>query len=161
MAKQCFQYGISGYRQMPESFRAFKGLRGISKEVVPLTRAERSEVANQFLKHGFRAAVAHIKHLERQREHRSKRYVTYGFKAQEQPNLFVYCPQVYCRADAPIEERLRVFKRVRRQLEHDNGEVKTSTECELDGEYRPVNIRKNIVTADFNRPIRIWLKDAA
>ena len=89
MAKQRFQYGISGYRQMPESFRAFKGLRGISKEVVPLTRAERSEVANQFLKHGFRAAVAHIKHLERQREHRSKRYVTYGFKAQEQPNLFV------------------------------------------------------------------------
>lgn len=161
MTKQRFQYGISGYRWAPESFCVLKGLPGKPKKAVPLAEAERSEVANQFLRYGFHPAVAYIKHLERQREHRSKRYVTYGFTTREQSRLFVYSPQLYCCADAPIQERLRVFKLVRKHLKHNNGEVETSTECELDGVYRPINVRKNVVTADFDRPIRIWLKDAA
>ena len=49
----------------------------------------------------------------------------------------MYCPQLSFRADAPIDERLRVFKKIRAILEETDGRVVTSTECELDGQYHP------------------------
>ena len=69
----------------------------------------------------------------------------------------MYCPQLYFRADAPIGERLRVFKQIRDVLGENDGRVVTSTECDLDGKYRPTNVRENTVTADFNRPLRIFM----
>ncbi len=48
-----------------------------------------------------------------------------------------------------------MFKKIRGILGETSGRVVTSTECELDGAYRPTNVRENIVTADFNRPLRI------
>lgn len=35
--------------------------------------------------------------------------------------------------------------------------IEQSVECELDGRYRPIHTRKNYVTADFDRPIVVWL----
>ena len=33
------------------------------------------------------------------------------------------------------------------------GRIEQSVECELDGRYRPIHMRKNYVTADFDRPL--------
>ena len=81
--------------------------------------------------------------------------MTYGFHTKEIPGQFVYCPQIYFRADAPIDERLRMFQKIRTVLDETGGRVVVSAQCALDGEYRPMNIQENVVTADFNRPLSI------
>lgn len=160
MKKQRFQYGISGYRWAPESFHASKGLVGKRKKEIPLTDEERREVGYRFLTGGFRSAVDHIKHIERMREREQRGRMTYGFWTKEAARLYVWCPQIACGIDAPISERLSVFKAVRNEFARTDGKVETSTHCELDGTYRPVNITENTVTADFDRPLKIWLISA-
>lgn len=155
MKKKRFHYSISGYRWAPESFRAAKGLVGQPARNIPLTDAERHEVGLLSLTKGPGVAIGYVKHIERARERQRRKIITYGFRTQEEPGRFVYCPQLYFRADAALDERLYMFKKIRGVLEETNGLVVTSTECELDGEYRPVNVKENTVTADFSRPLRI------
>lgn len=160
MKKQRFQYGISGYRWAPESFQVIKGLPGQKKKAVPLTREERQEVGCRFLTRGFQAAVGYVKHIERKREREGQLYVTYGFWLREEPRRFLYCPQAYCRTDAPFAERLDLFKMIRSVLIQRACQVVTSTQCELDGAYRPVNVTTNTVTADLSRPLVVRLRCA-
>ena len=155
MKKKRFHYSISGYRWAPESFRAAKGPVGQPARNIPLTDAERHEVGLLSLTKGPDAAIGYVKHIERARERQRRKVITYGFHTQEEPGRFVYCPQLYFRADAALDERLYIFKKIRGVLEETNGRVVTSTECELDGEYRPVNVKENTVTADFSRPLCI------
>ncbi len=63
------EYGLSGYRWAPESFRVFKGLPGQNKKEIALTDEERREVGCRFLSGGFRAAIAHVKLIEQERDH--------------------------------------------------------------------------------------------
>lgn len=160
MKKQKFHYAISGYRWAPESFRASKGLAGQSPQNIPLTAEERHEVGLLFLSKGFEAAVGYVKHIERAQERQRRSMITYGFCLKEGSKQFVYCPQLYCRSDASIEEKLRLFKKIRSILNKNNGRIEISTQCELDGEYRPMNIKENTVTADFSRPLRIPMGNA-
>ena len=150
-----YHYIIRGSRWLPENFRVSKGLTEHSMKNVPLTLEERCEVGNLCLTKGFEAAVGYIKHVERARERQSRKIITYAFLSKEVPGRFVYCPQLYCRADDAIDKRLRIFKTIRGVLEETNGRVVVSTECELDGEYRPTNVKENTITADFSRPIRV------
>ena len=160
MKKQRFQYGISGYRWAPESFHVIKGRPGQKKAAVPLTSEERREVGCRFIAKGFQAAVGYVKHIERKRERESQLYVTYGFWLKENPQRYLYCPRVYCRADAPLAVRLGLFKLVRDDLMQRACQTETSTQCELDGAYRPVYITTNTVTADLSRPLTVWLRSA-
>ena len=155
MKKKRFHYSISGYRWAPESFRAAKGLIGQPAKNIPLTNEQRHEVGLLSLTKGPDVAIGYVKHIERARERQRRKIITYGFLSKESPGQFVYCPQLYFRADAPIGERLRIFKEIRAGLCENDGRVVTSTECELDGEYRPTNVRENTVTADFSRPLTI------
>ena len=155
MKKNQFHYTISGYRWAPESFHVSKGLTQNSMRNVPLTDEERREVGRLFLTKGFKAAAGYVKHVERTRERQRRKVITYGFRTQEEPRRFVYCPQLYFRADAAMDERLYMFKIIRGVLEEANGRVVTSIECELDGEYRPIKVKENAVTADFSRPLCI------
>lgn len=155
MKKKKFHYAITGYRWAPESFQASKGLTKNSMKGIPLTSEERREVGRLFLTKGFETAIGYVKHIERTRERQRRRMITYGFRTQEEPGRFVYCPQLYFRADAAIDERLFMFKKIRGVLEETGGRVVTSTECDLDGEYRPVNVKENAVTANSSRPLCI------
>lgn len=155
MKKQRFHYAISGYRWAPESFHVSKGLTKNSMKNVPLTAEERREVGLLFLTKGFDVAAGYVKHVERARERQRKGIITYGFRAKETPGQFVYCPQLYCRSDAALDERLYMFKKIRGVLDETDGRVVTSTECDLDAEYRPTNVKENTVTADFGCPLRI------
>lgn len=157
MKKKRFEYAISGYRWAPESFRARKGLTEQSQKPIPLTPEERCEVGRLFLTKGFKAAVAYVKHLEREQERQRKSILTYGFRSKEARSQFLYCPQLYCRSDASLGERLHIFKTVRRVLEENDGRVVVSTQCDLDGTYRPTNVTESTVTADFTRPVCIPL----
>ena len=157
MKKQRLQYGISGYRWAPESYHASKGLIGQGKKEIPLTDEERREVGYRYLTEGFRSAVGHVKHIERMREREQHCRITYGFWTKEEYQRYVWCPQIFCGTDAPLAERLRVFKAVRNEFARTDGKVETSTCCELDGDYRPANITKTTVTADFSQPLKIWL----
>ena len=157
MKKKRFGYSIKGYRWAPESFQVKKGLTKQSQKPVPLTQAERTEVGYLYVAKGFEAAVAHVKHLERAQERQRKSVVTYGFLTKESRSQFVYCPQLYCRSDAPIGERLHIFKSVRKVFEETGGRVVTSTQCDLDGAYQPTSVTENAVTADFTHPICISL----
>ena len=157
MKKQRFQYGVSGYRWAPESFHVLKGRPGQKKKEVPMTREERREVGYRFITKGFRAAVSHAKHIERARAHKKQSHITYGFWLIDEQR-YLYCPQLYCRADAPLAVRLSLFKIIRDDLKRRACQVETSTECELDGAYRPVNIKTNTVTADLSRPLTVRLR---
>lgn len=157
MKKKRFHYAITGYRWAPESFHVSKGLTRDSMRDVPLTDEERREVGLLYITKGFDAAAGYVKHVERTHIRQRKSLMTYGFLTKEAPGRFAYCPQLYFRADAAMDERLYMFKKIRSVLEETNGRVVTSTECDLDGEYRPVNIKENAVTADFSRPLRIHM----
>ena len=124
-------------------------------KIVPLTAEEQKETGILFLTKGPDAAIGYVKHIERARERQRRKVITYGFRTQKEPGQFVYCPQLYFRADAALNERLYMFKKIRGVLKETNGRVVTSTECELDGEYRPVSVKENAVTADFSRPLCI------
>lgn len=162
MKKQRFQYGISGYRWAPESFQVIKGLPGQKKTAVPLTHEERSEVGRRFLTGGFQAAVGYVKHIERKRvrECGNQLRLTYGFWLKEKPGWYLYAPQTYCRADDSLDRRLGLFKMIRSDLMRRSCQVETSTQCELDGAYRPVHVTTNTVTADLSRPLVVWLRCA-
>ena len=153
--KKQFHYAISGYRWAPESFYASKGLSGQTFRNIPLSYEERHEVGMLSLTKGPDAAIGYVKHIERARERQRRSMITYGFRITGSESQFAYCPQLYCRSDAAIGERLRIFKKIRSVLAESNGRMVVSTECDLDGEYHPTNIRENTVTADFNRPLRI------
>ena len=155
MGKKRFYYAISGYRWAPESFRASKGLTEDSWGVIPMTPDEQREMVILLMKDGFDTAIGYVKHVERARERQRKSVMTYGFLTKEVPGQFVYCPQLYFPSDASIDERFRMFKKIRGVLEETDGRVTVSTECELNGEYVLMNIRENTVTADFDRPVCI------
>ncbi len=155
MKKQRFYYTFSGYHWAPESFRVRKGLLGYPSKELPLTSEERHQVGVLFLTEGREAAAGYVRHIERARERQRRCVMTYGFFAKEESGRFVYCPQLTCRSDAALKERLRLFKKVRAVLMETGGRVTVSGQCELDEKYRPVNVRENTVTADFSRPLRI------
>ncbi len=159
MKQQRFHYAIYGYRWAPESFHASKGLTKDSMRNVPLTDEERRKVGLLYITKGFDAAAGYVKHVERAHVRQRKSTMTYGFLTKEVPGRFVYCPQLYCRTDAAIGERLYLFKKIRRVLNETEGRVTTSTQCDLDGSYRPTNIQENTVTADFRRPLRLPMGD--
>lgn len=159
MRKKRFHYAITGYRWSPDRFYVSKGLTKRSMKNVPLTDEERREVGLLYITKGFDAAIGYVKHVERAHIRQRKSLMTYGFLTKEVPGRFAYCPQLYFRTDAAIDKRLYFFKKIRSVLEETNGRVVTSTECDLDGEYRPTNIRENTVTADFSRPLCIPMGD--
>ena len=160
MNKLRFEYGFSGYRWAQVRCQVIKGLPGQKKTAVPLTHEERSEVGRRFLAGGFQAAVGYVKHIERKQEHKSQLRVTYGFWLKEEPGRYLYCPQACCRADAPLAERLGLFKMIRSNLTRRTCRAETTTQCELDGAYRPVHVTTNTVTADLSRPLMVWLRCA-
>ena len=155
MKKKRFHYFIRGCRWAPENFGASKGLTKDSRKAIPLTPDEQREVGILSLTKGPDVAIGYVKHIERARERQRRKMITYGFLSKEVSGRFVYCPQLSFRADAPIGERLRVFKKIRDILEDTDGRVVVSTECELDGQYRPTNVKENTITADFSRPLTI------
>ena len=53
--------------------------------------------------------------------------------------------------------RLQTLRAFREHLAQSEGRIEQSVECELDGRYRPIHTRKNYGTADFDRPIVVWL----
>ncbi len=163
MKKQRFMYRISGYRWAPESFRAAKWL-AVSPHApetpVALTPAERTAVGLCFVTRGYWAAVGVLKHIERERGRNTRRYRTYGFRTKEDPDRFLYCPQICCRTDAGLCERSVTYQTVKAQLARTGGQVEISAGCELDGAYRPVNVRTQTLTADLSRPLTVWLEAA-
>lgn len=160
MKQPRFQYGLSGYRWVPESFHVSKGLAGRSKAELHLSNEERRKVGYCFLTKGFREAVDQVKRIEHERAQKYRLYITYGFRTKEDDRLYVCCRRLRCKADAGIAERLRVFKAIRRNLKETGGKVEISAECEMDGHFKPVHVKRNMVTADYSYPLRIWLKSA-
>lgn len=155
-SKRRIHYTISGYRWAPESFHAYKGFTRDSMEEVSLSDEERKEVGMLFLTKGPDVAEGYVRHLERARERNRRSIMTYGFYTKES-RLFVYSSQLYFRSDAAIDERLCIFKLLRKYLSETDRRIVTLTTCEFDGNYKPVNVRENAVTADFSRPLSISL----
>ena len=81
----------------------------------------------------------------------------YGFMLKDNPHEYVYCPSLRCRESDTLKTRLCILQAVREELARDKGRVEQSVECDLDGHYRPVNIRKHYATADLRRPVMVWL----
>ncbi|WP_373210074.1 hypothetical protein [Allofournierella massiliensis] len=106
---------------------------------------------------GGKAGVAYVKHIEREREHKCRRYMTYGFLLKDEPHRYVYCSNLRCRESDTPKERLRILRLYREHLAQNDGRIEQSTECEFDGNFRPVHVRKNYVVADLSRPVVVWL----
>ena len=109
---------------------------------------------------GGKAGVAYVKHIERERERKCRLYMTYGFLIKENPHRYVYCAELRCRESDPLAVRLDTLRAFRECLAQHGGRIEQSVECELDGNYRPVKVRKNYETADLSRPVVVWLYTA-
>jgi hypothetical protein len=157
MRKTPFEYHIHGYRYAPESFHIYKGLPGQKKAEVPMSDERRRQMGYLYLTQGIKSAVDYVKHIEREREHKCRLYMTYGFMLKENPHSYVYCSDLRCRVSDPLAVRLHTLRAFREHLAQDGGRVEQSVECELDGHYRPLNVRKNYVIADLDRPVVVWL----
>ena len=160
MGKKGFEYEIRGYRYAPESFRAFKGLPGQKMEQIPLSGEQRRKMGYLCMTKGGKAGVAYVKHIERERERKCRLYMTYGFLIKENPHRYVYCTELRCRESDPLAVRLDTLRAFREHLAQYGGRIEQSVECELDGNYRPVKVRKNYETADLSRPVVVWLYTA-
>ena len=106
------------------------------------------------------AGVAYVKHIERERERKCRLYMTYGFLIKENPHRYVYCAELRCRESDPLAVRLDTLRAFREHLAQYGGRIEQSVECELDGNYHPVKVRKNYETADMSRPVVVWLYTA-
>lgn len=160
MQKSRFQYHIQGYRYAPERFRAFKGLSGHEPVEIPLSDSQRQQMGYLCVTQGGKAAVDYVKRIERASVRKPEFFVTYGFQVREDPRGYVYAPSLRCRPDAPLTDRLGILRELRAQFALDNGRVEQLTECELDGRFRPVNVRRRYVTADLSRPVVVHLRAA-
>ena len=157
MSKLKFEYYIRGYRYAPESFHIYKGLPGQKKDEISLSDEQRQKMGYLCLTEGVKSAVDYVKHIERERERKCRQYMTYGFMLKDNPHEYVYCPSLRCRESDTLKTRLCILQAVREELARDKGRVEQSVECDLDGHYRPVNIRKHYATADLRRPVMVWL----
>ena len=79
MGRKRFEYEIRGYEYAPESFRAFKGLPGQKMEQISLSGEQRRKMGYLCMTQGGKAGVAYVKHIEREREHKCRRYMTMAF----------------------------------------------------------------------------------
>ena len=68
-----------------------------------------------------------------------------------------YIASVYEAVEKRNAGEAEFLQAVREELARDKGRVEQSVECDLDGHYRPVNIRKHYATADLRRPVMVWL----
>lgn len=143
MSKLKFEYNIRGYRYAPESFHIYKGLPGQKKDEISLSDEQRQKMGYLCLTEGVKSAVDYVKHIERM--------------LKDNPHEYVYCPSLRCRESDTLKTRLCILQAVREELARDKGRVEQSVECDLDGHYRPVNIRKHYATADLRRPVMVWL----
>lgn len=157
MSKLNFEYNIRGYRYAPESFRIYKGLPGRKKDEIPLSNEQRQKMGYLCLTEGVKSAVDYVKHIEREREQKCRQYMTYGFRLKEEPQRYVYCASLRCRESDSISKRLCTLRQFQEYLAQNEGRIEQSVECDLDGHYHPIHIRKNYVTADFSRPVLVWL----
>lgn len=157
MSKDRFEYTIRGYRYASESFQIFKGLPVQKKKEVHLSAEQRQRMGYLCITKGGKAALDYVKHIERERKQEQQWYKTYGFVLKDNPHEYVYIPNLRCSESAALQERLYILRQIREYLAREEGRVKQCTECDLDGKYRPVNIRNNYMIANLERPVVVWL----
>lgn len=157
MVQKKLIYSISGYRYAPESFHAYKGAEKGELREIPLSDEQRSNLGYLYLTQGVEAAIAYIKRIERERERKSRLYMTYGFLTQEDPRTYLFCKDIRCRTDAPLYWSMATLRTFKEYLDSIGRRVEQSTECLLDGQYRPIAVRKKYLTADYSRPVVIYL----
>ena len=157
MSRRETVYSVCGYRYAPESFHAYKEFPGQKQTEVALSFDQRQHMGYLYLTEGGRAAIDYVKRIERMREQKSQLYRTYGFILKDNPRAYVYNPHLYFAENATLAERLCILRQIRGYLVQE-GHVIQCAECDLDENYRPVNIRNHYVVADLSRPIVVRLK---
>jgi hypothetical protein len=157
MSQRKLIYSIRGYRYAPESFRAYKGDQKGEQREIMLSENQRSTLGYLYLTRGAESAIAFIKRVERERERKTRLYMTYGFLTLEDPGTYLFCKDIRCRTDAPLYWRMATLREFKEYLDSIGGRVEQSAECLLDGQYRPIAVRKKYLTADYSRPVVIYL----
>ena len=159
------KYTCRGYRYAPESFRVYKVYinqsGGQHKYVEMLLTAEqRAAVGNARICKGESAASALARRYDRAMLKKQGAFITYGFVDAGDASKYYYTHQLRCKPDAPLKEKLYIFKEFKKYLAR-GSEVKRS-EGFLDAYYRPVEHKKvNIryrVNADLTKPVIVYLK---
>lgn len=158
MTHEKINYSIRGYRYAPESFLGFRLYPGGTKEEIPLSEEQRRELGTIYLTKGRGAAFGYLKRVEREWARKCQLYMTYGFMLEESPRTYLFCEQLRCREDAPLGQRLQVYREFRDHLRQQGCKVRTCVECRLDGQCRPVEIQEHYLTANLSRPVIVWLK---
>ncbi len=158
MGRKRFEYEIRGYEYAPESFRAFKGLPGQKMEQISLSGRTASEnglsLSDPRRQGGYGLCKAH-------------RAGT-GAKVPVLQNLWLFSQRrtaQVCVLPQPLVQGERYVQRDACVSCVSTGNIwprpagvsNRVRECEFDGNFRPVHVRKNYVVADLNRPLVVWL----
>lgn len=157
MSKKHFIYRICGKRYALENYYVLKGLTPETMKTIPLTDEQRKEIAYLCVTKGGKAGLDYVKRLERAKTYKQKYYMTYGFVTYEDSQQYAYFAGMCCNLNAPLSEKKQLYDRVRSMFNRVQCRVSVSSQCTLDGNYKPTNIMKNYCTADLSRPVLIRL----
>ena len=162
------KYSVSGYQYSPESFRAYRVLvdksgAGENEYVeLDLSADQCQAIGYTYLCKGPRAAFALAKKYDRAMDRKPRLSLTYGFLDASNPSRYYFTRQLYCRLDAPLAERLSIFKRVRGCFK-EGAEYETTT-YQLDSAFKPVDAKKDkscyYHNADLSKPVLVYLRAA-
>ena len=162
------KYSVSGYRYAPESFHAYRVLvdksgAGENEYVeLDLSGDQRQSIGYTYLCKGPLAAFALAKRYDRAMDRKPRLFLTYGFLDATKPSRYHFTQQLYCRLDAPLIERLSIFKRIRDCFKE--GAKYETTTYQLDGAFKLVDAKKDeacyYLNADLSKPVLVYLRAA-
>lgn len=160
--RKCDSYlSISGYKYAPEQFKAYRvtGFSNGNRNVpiykrIDLTYGETRECGNALACNGKEAALGVLKRILRERERKTERRCTIGFKEQGGGRRFAYIADNTARF-YDLDGMLRAFRRLKLCIEHNGTWISEMQRATLDGNFKPEKVEEIGYHVDVNRPIII------
>ena len=160
--RKCDSYlSISGYKYAPEQFKAYRvtGFSNGNRNVpiykcIDLTYDETRKCGSALACNGKEAARAVLKRILRERERKTERRCTIGFKEQGDGKRFAYIADNTARF-YDLDGMLRAFKRVKRAIKQNGTWISEMQMATLDGHFKPESVKEIGYHVDMNRPIII------
>jgi hypothetical protein len=157
------RYTCGGYSSAPESFKAYRvfidqsGRGNHTYQLINLSRDKAWEVGYCCITQGKEKAEIFIKRLVREYEKKQSPLLTYGYFVKEWPTTYLFIKERYVNADAPIADRLSLYKKMKEHFAENPQHVASQT-ATLGAGGVVESVKETVYTADFTRPVIIHFK---
>lgn len=159
--RKCDSYiTCSGYKYAPEQFKAYRvtgfsnGNRNIPiYEEIILSPDEKQECGYKLCTEGKPAAIAKLKSIMRERERKTKKSISYGYRLVDDKKRFAFIPGYGVPYDAPMSRKLDTYRKVKANMEYLNWEHVSFIEAKLGAGYSVESKTEHKEKIDKNAPM--------